>query len=104
LAPAFKARGIPAIAVTLNPLDWTGFGSKIQTCDFIEIIPDQANLVEVLRKYDPLVILPVLRKGSSRRIFGFSLNTQFANDPEKSQNRLHKALMQKALEKQVSGS
>jgi len=99
LAPAFKARGIPAIAVTLNPLDWTGFGSKIQTCDFIEIIPDQANLVEVLRKYDPLVILPGTEEGVPlAESLALALTPQFANDPEKSQNRLHKALMQKALE------
>src|SRR5271163_2389718 len=63
LAPAFKARGIPAIAITLKHLDWIGFGSKIQTSDFIEIIPDQANLVAVLRKYDPLVIIPGTEEG-----------------------------------------
>ncbi len=57
LAPAFKARGIAAIAVTLKHLDWTGFGSKIQSSDFIEIIPDQPDLIEVLRKYNPLAVL-----------------------------------------------
>ncbi len=98
LAPAFKARGIPAIAVTLKHLDWTGFGSKIQTSDFIEIIPDQDNLADVLRKYDPLVVLPGTEEGITlAESLTLELTPQFANDPEKSQNRLHKALMQKAL-------
>ncbi|MBX9721804.1 MAG: ATP-grasp domain-containing protein, partial [Candidatus Obscuribacterales bacterium] len=98
LAPAFKARGIPAIAVTLKHLDWTGFGSKIQTSDFIEIIPDQENLADVLRKYDPLVVLPGTEEGITlAESLTLELTPQFANDPEKSQNRLHKALMQKAL-------
>lgn len=98
LAPAFKARGIPAIAVTLKHLDWTGFGSKIQTSDFIEIIPEQANLVELLRKYNPLAIIPGTEEGIPlAEELALALTPQFANDPEKSQNRLHKALMQKAL-------
>jgi biotin carboxylase len=99
LAPAFKARGIPAIAVTLKPLDWVGFGAKIRSSDFIKIIPDQPNLVEVLRKYDPLVILPGTEEGVPlAEALTLALTPQFANDPEKSQNRLHKALMQKALQ------
>lgn len=99
LAPAFKARGIPAIAVTLKPLDWIGFGSKIQTSDFAEIIPDQPNLVELLRKYDPLAIIPGTEEGVPlAESLAVALTPQFANDPKKSQNRLHKALMQKALQ------
>lgn len=99
LAPAFKARGISAIAVTLKPLDWVGFGAKIRSSDFVEIIPDQPNLVEVLRKYDPLVILPGTEEGVPlAETLTLELTPQFANDPGKSQNRLHKALMQKALE------
>lgn len=99
LAPAFKARGIPAIAVTLKPLDWIGFGANIQTSDFIEIIPDQPNLVEVLAKYDPIAIIPGTEEGVPlAEALAITLTPQFANDPEKSQNRLHKALMQKALQ------
>lgn len=99
LAPAFKARGIPAIAVTLKPLDWIGFGANMQTSDFIEIIPDQPNLVEVLAKYDPIAIIPGTEEGVPlAEALAITLTPQFANDPEKSQNRLHKALMQKALQ------
>jgi biotin carboxylase len=99
LAPAFKARGIPAIAVTLKPLDWNGFGAKIRSEDFIEIIPDQPNLVEVLRKYDPIVILPGTEEAVPlAEALTLALTPQFANDPEKSQSRLHKALMQKGLQ------
>lgn len=99
LAPAFKARGIPAIAITLKHPDWVGFGAKIQTSDFIEIIPDQPNLVEVLGKYDPLVIIPGADEGVPlAEALAVTLTPRFANDPKKSPHRLHKALMQKALQ------
>lgn len=99
LAPAFKARGIPAIAVTLKPLDWNGFGSKIRQSDFVEIIPDQENLVEVLRKFDPIAVLPGTEEGVPlAEALAHALTPQFANDSTKAPNRLHKALMQKALE------
>lgn len=99
LAPAFKARGIPVIAITLKHPDWVGFGAKIQTSDFIEIIPDQPNLVEVLRKYDPLVIIPGADEGVPlAEALAATLTPRFANDPKKSPHRLHKALMQKALQ------
>lgn len=99
LAPAFKARGIPAIAVALKPRDWIGFGANIKASDFIEIIPDQPNLVEVLAKYDPIAIIPGTEKGVPlAEALAINLTPQFANDPEKSQNRLHKAMMQKALQ------
>ncbi|HAU0261913.1 TPA: ATP-grasp domain-containing protein [Legionella pneumophila] len=99
LAPAFKARGIPAIAVMLKPLDWIGFGANMQTSDFIEVIPDQPNLVEVLAKYDPIAIIPGTEEGVPlAEALAINLTPQFVNDPEKSQNRLHKAMMQKALQ------
>ena len=99
LAPAFKARGIPAIAVTFKSSDRIGFGMKIQPADFIEIIPNQPNLVEVLRKYNPLAIIPGTEDSIpvTERLTEI-LTPQFANDPHKSPNRLHKALMQKALQ------
>lgn len=50
LAPAFKARGIPAIAVTLGSMVEIGFGIEIQSSDFIDIIPNGPNLVDLLRK------------------------------------------------------
>jgi biotin carboxylase len=99
LAPAFKARGIPAIAVTLKSSDWTGFGAKIRASDFIEIIPEQPNLVEVLRKFDPLAIIPGAEEGVPlAEALALMMTPHFANDPKKSPNRLHKALMQEALQ------
>ncbi|MBS1953368.1 MAG: ATP-grasp domain-containing protein [Cyanobacteria bacterium SZAS-4] len=99
LAPAFKARGIPAIAVTLQTSDWTGFGAKIRTSDFIEIIPEQPNLVEILNKFDPLAIMPGAEEGVPlAEALALAMTPHFANDPKKSQNRLHKALMQEALQ------
>lgn len=98
LAPAFRARGIPAIAVTLKTSDWTGFGSKIRTSDFIELIPEQPNLVEILKKFDPLAIIPGAEEGVPlAEALALALTPHFANDPKKSHNRLHKALMQDAL-------
>lgn len=99
LAPAFKARGIPAIAVTFKPLARIGFGTKIQNSDFIQIIHDQPNLEDILRNYNPLAIIPGTESAVplAERL-ALILTPQFANDPKKSLNRLHKALMQKALE------
>lgn len=98
LAPVFKARGIPAIAVTLQTPDWVGFGTQVQNSDFIEIIPDQPNLVGILRKYNPIAIIPGTEEGVplAERLTEI-LTPQFANDPKKSHNRLHKAHMQTAL-------
>lgn len=98
LAPAFKKRGIPAIAVITESQSWKGYGANIQSTDFIEIIPDKANLVEILRQYNPLAIIP----GTGESVplaerLSEILTPQLSNDPKKSLNRLHKAYMQEAL-------
>lgn len=99
LAPAFKARGIPAIAITLKTMERNGFGTKIQTSDFIEVIPNQANLIEILRKYNPLAVIPGTESGVPlAEALATCLTPQLANDPERSRNRVHKALMQQSLE------
>lgn len=99
LAPAFKARGIPAIAVTLKHQDGSGFGSKIRTSDFVQIIPEQPDLEKVIKKFDPLAIIPGAEGSVSLAEHLTSiLKPQFSNDPKKSRHRLHKALMQEALE------
>ena len=99
LAPAFKARGIPAVAVTLNHPDWLGFGSRIQTSDFVQIIPDQPHIEELIRKVNPLAIIPGTEEGISlAEHLTAKLTPQFSNDPKQSLHRVHKALMQKALE------
>ena len=98
LAPAFKARGIPVIAITFKS-DWIGFGMNLQTSDFVDIIPDQPKLVELLRKYNPLAIIPGTEEGVPLADHLTQILTpKYANDPKKSLNRSHKAFMQKALE------
>jgi biotin carboxylase len=98
LAPAFKSRGISAIAVSLQSPSWNGYGATIQSSDFAEIIPNQSNLVEILRRYNPLAIIP--GTGDSVPLAEHLtevLTPQFSNDPQKSLHRLHKAYMQEAL-------
>jgi biotin carboxylase len=98
LAPAFNARGIPVIAVTFEPKNESGFGMKIHTSDFINIIPNQNNLEEILRKYDPIAIIPGTDEATSLTDkLTLALTPQFANDPKKTTHRSHKALMQQAL-------
>jgi len=99
LAPTFKARGIPAIAVTLENQEWPEFGSKMQTSDFVDIIPNQSDIEKLIKKYDPVAIIPGTEEGIplAEHLTGI-LTPQFANDPQKSLHRSHKSLMQKALE------
>ncbi len=98
LAPAFKARGIPSIAVIFKPFDRIGFGTKVRKSDFIKIIPEQPDLENILRKYNPLAIIPGTESGVSlAENLSNNLTPEFSNDPNKTINRLHKAHMQKAL-------
>ena len=98
LAPTFKARGIPAIAVTLTSEEWPEFGSQMQASDFVEIIPDQPGIEELIRKYNPIAIIPGTEEGIplAERLTEI-LTPHLANDPAKSLHRSHKSLMQKAL-------
>ena len=99
LAPAFNARGIPVIAVTFEYPDRLGFGTKVETSDFYKIIPYQDNIVNIIKKYNPIAIIPGTEESVSfaERIIR-ALTPEFANDPKKSLHRIHKAFMQKALE------
>jgi biotin carboxylase len=98
LAPTFSARGIPAIAVTLSTQDWPEFGSKINHADFVEIFPDQPGLEELLRKYNPIAIIPGTEEAIplAERLTTL-LTPHLANAPEKASHRSHKSLMQEAL-------
>ncbi|MFL5813873.1 MAG: ATP-grasp domain-containing protein [Bdellovibrionia bacterium] len=99
LAPAFRARGIPAIAITLEHPDWLGYGSKIQTSDFVEIIPNQPDIERLIKAHDPIAIIPGTEEGITlAEQLTKALTPRYANDPRKAPHRLHKALMQKALE------
>ncbi len=98
LAPTFKRRGIPAIAITLAGQEWPEFGSKIATSDFLEVIPDQPGIENLIRKFNPIAIIP----GTEEAIplaerLTLILTPELANDPEKSLHRSHKSLMQKAV-------
>lgn len=99
LAPAFRARGVPAIAVTIRPRSSIGFGGTMNPSDFIEVIPEQDNLVDILKKYNPIAIIP----GTEDAVpladaLTEALVPERANIPEKALHRTHKALMQQALD------
>lgn len=98
LAPTFKARGIPAIAITLTNKEWSGFGSKMQTSDFIEIISNRPGIEELIRNYNPIAIIPGSEEGIvlAERLTHILL-PHLSNDPNKSRHRSHKSLMQQAL-------
>jgi len=98
LAPTFKARGIPAIAITLTNEEWPEFGSKMKATDFIEVIPDQPGIENLIKKYDPIAVIPGTEEAIplAERLTAI-LTPKLANDPEKSLHRSHKSLMQRAL-------
>lgn len=98
LAPAFKARGIDAIAVTLANEEWPEFGSKMKATDFVEIIADQPGIEELIRKYNPIAIIPGTEEAIplAERLTNILL-PHLGNDPEKFRHRSHKSIMQMAL-------
>lgn len=98
LAPTFKARGIPSIAVTLATEEWPEFGSKMQASDFVAVIADQPGIEDIIRKYDPIAIIPGTEEGIplAERLSEI-LTPHLANDPKKSLHRSHKSFMQQAL-------
>ncbi len=98
LAPTFKARGVPAIAITMQTEEWPEFGSKLREDDFVEVIPEQPGVEELIRKYDPIAIIPGTEEGIplAERLTEVLL-PHFANDSAKSIHRSHKSHMQQAL-------
>lgn len=99
-APCFKRHGVPAIAVTLKNQKWAGFNAEVRSKDYIKIIPEDANLLQTLKKYSPRAIIPGTEEGVGLAEKLTSILTpEYANDPTKSLNRQHKALMQDALKK-----
>lgn len=99
LAPTFKGRGIPAVAVTLTTEEWPEFGSKLNASDFVEIIADQPGIEDLIRKHDPIAIIPGTEEAIplAERLTEMLL-PHLANDPNKSLHRSHKSFMQAALE------
>lgn len=98
LAPAFAARGIPAIAITLTNEEWPEFGSRLRTSDFVKIFPAQPGLEDILGTYDPIAILAGTEEGIplAERLTEV-LTPHLKNDPEKALHRRHKFFMQSAL-------
>lgn len=99
LAPTFKARGVPAVAITLETKDWPEFGAQMQKADFVETIPDSTGIEAIIKRLDPIAIIP----GTEEAIpladrLTERLLPQYANDPQRSLHRGNKYLMQKALE------
>lgn len=99
LAPTFKRRGVPAVAVTLKTEEWPEFGSKLQASDFVEIIADQPGIEDLVRKHDPIAIIPGTEEAIplAERLTE-RLLPHLANDPTRSRHRSHKSFMQAALE------
>lgn len=99
LAPAFRARGIPCVAVTtFEPRSSLGYGTSLQRADFEEVIPAGPDLEARLRNLNPLAIIPGTDAAMAlAEEMAAKLAPGFANDPKKAQHRLHKAKMQEAL-------
>lgn len=98
LASTFMDRGVSCIAITFNPLERMGFGTKVKESDFMAVIPNQPGLEDILRKYNPLAIIPGTESGVElAEQLTKNLTPNFSNAPEKSIHRQHKAYMQKAL-------
>lgn len=98
LASTFIDRGVSCIAVTFNPLERMGFGTKVKESDFMAVIPNQPGVEDILRKYNPLAIIPGTESGVElAEQLTKNLAPHFSNTPEKSIHRQHKAYMQKAL-------
>ncbi len=102
LAPVFKKKGVKSIAITLKNIDQEfGFGTKLKKSDFVRIIPNQNNIVNIIEKYNPIAIIPGSEEGVplAEKLTN-EITPILSNDPKKSAHRRHKALMQDALRDQ----
>lgn len=98
LASTFKARHVPAVAVVNKHRDRMGFNMEVKASDFIDVVPIQDKLEDILRKHNPLAIIP----GTESAVplaekLTEALTPDMSNEPSKSLSRVHKAHMQKAL-------
>ncbi|MNR87453.1 hypothetical protein D3C86_352790 [compost metagenome] len=106
LAPAFAARGIPAVAVrsirggTWDEVFEVGYAAKIRASDFLEIYEDGLELVETLRRHDPMAVIAGAESGVELADrLAAALTPELANVSALSRARRHKGLMQEALAK-----
>lgn len=98
LAATFKARQVPAVAVVSKHRDRMGFAMEVRASDFIDVVPIQDNLEDILRKHNPLAIIP----GTESAVplaekLSEALTPELSNESSKSLSRVHKAHMQRAL-------
>lgn len=106
LAPAFNKKNIPCIAVLTSTTVKTsaagscgvGYGAGICTDDFLKVIPQQPDLIELLRSLNPLAIIAGSEGGVQLADQLANLLTpNFANVIELSSARRNKLKMQQAL-------
>lgn len=104
LAPAFAARGVPAIAIrsmppdALDGADAGGYMVNVNADHFTAIYDVRPDLAEVLRAHDPLAIIPGDESGVELADqLAAALTPGIANVPALTGARRHKAKMQAAL-------
>ena len=104
LAPAFAARGVPAIAVrsmpdgALDGADAGGYEVRIHADHFLAIHDDGPDLADALRRHDPLAVIAGDESGVALADrLAAALTPGFANVPSLARARCHKAAVQAAL-------
>lgn len=104
LAPAFAARGVPAIAVrsmppdALDGADAGGYLTQIRAADFQALYDAGPDLEAVLRRHDPLAVIAGDESGVALADqLAAVLTPHVANAPALSPARRHKAAVQEAL-------
>lgn len=104
LAPAFAARGVPAIAVrsmppdALDGADAGGYEVRVHADHFAAIYDAGPDLVATLRGHDPLAVIAGDESGVMLAdALAAALTPRFANLPDRSPARRHKAAVQAAL-------
>lgn len=99
LAPAFRKRGIPCVALsTFEPRSSLGYGTSLNREDFMQVLKFGPGTEEELRALDPLAILPGTDAAMAlAERLAISLTPSFANEAKTAIHRLHKAKMQEAL-------
>ncbi len=104
LAPAFAARNVPAIAVrsmppdALDGADAGGYETAIHASHFLAIYDVGPDLVDVLRRHDPLAVIAGDESGVELADqLAAALTPRFANVPALARARRHKAAMQEAV-------
>ena len=104
LAPAFAARGVPAIAVRSFPgalwdeVHEVGFAARVRAEHYVADHEDGPDLVATLRRHDPLAIVAGAESGVELADrLAAALTPHRANEPALTKARRHKGELQRAL-------